>query len=232
MLKSSGTSLTTLDGCGFALLRSVVDQNHLDELHSAIESISESKTSPGIRHLLSRSSTVKNFAHSGALSEIAKTILGSGAKPVRAIFFDKTPSSNWYVTWHQDVTIAVKEKFEIEGYGPWSIKDGIIHVQPPAITLERMVSLRVHLDDCSIENGAIKFIPGSHATGILDPAELARWRDQSESVQCPAERGDIIIMRPLVLHSSSASKIPDHRRVLHIEYAGVDLPQGLDWAEA
>ncbi len=95
-----------------------------------------------------------------------------------------------------------------------------------------MVSLRIHFDHCSAENGAIKFIAGSHATGILDQKEVARWRDNSESVQCSAERGDIIIMRPLILHSSSVSKNPTHRRVLHIEYAGVDLPKGMAWAEA
>lgn len=224
--------LVALERDGFVLLRSIVDGSLLDDLLTAIESMRESKSSPGIRNLLTRCSEVKKFAHSEPALNIAQSILGIHAKPVRVIFFDKTPASNWYVTWHQDVSIAVKEQIDVEGYGPWSVKDGVVHVQPPARTLEHIASLRIHLDACSVENGAIKFIPGSHAFGILEQTELARQRDNSESVPCPAERGDIVIMRPLILHSSSISKNPEHRRVLHIEYAGIDLPRGLEWAEA
>ncbi|MBI1272142.1 phytanoyl-CoA dioxygenase [bacterium] len=163
---------------------------------------------------------------------MAQEILGVTPLPVRAILFDKTPASNWYVTWHQDLSIPVENKVDSEGYGPWSMKDGILHVQPPASILEQMVSLRLHLDACSEANGAIKFIPGSHLAGILEPDQLAQLRDTHVPVVCPAERGDIIAMRPLILHSSSIAETPDHRRVLHLEYAGTSLPSGMEWAEA
>jgi ectoine hydroxylase-related dioxygenase (phytanoyl-CoA dioxygenase family) len=151
---------------------------------------------------------------------------------VRAILFDKTPASNWYVTWHQDLSIPVKERFECEGYGPWSVKDDVVHVQPPAAILEKMVSLRIHLDPCSEKNGPIKFIAGSHLSGILETPEIERWRNEHEAVVCPTERCDIIAMRPLILHSSSSAESPEHRRVLHIEYAAGQLPAGMQWAEA
>ncbi len=112
-------------------------------------------------------------------------------------------ASNWYVTWHQDLSIPVKDKADIEGYGPWSVKDGFVHVQTPSNILERMVSLRIHLDPCSEENGAIKFIAGSRGAGILDPAELSKWRDENEAIVCPAQRGDVIVMRPLILIMTS-----------------------------
>jgi len=163
---------------------------------------------------------------------IAAKIVGPNARPIKAILFDKSVESNWYVTWHQDLTIAVKEKVELEGFGPWSIKDGIQHVQPPREVLENIVSLRIHLDDCPEENGAIKFIAGSHKIGVMSSAEIGNHRDSNMHVCCPADRGDVIVMRPLILHSSSQSTIVNHRRVLHIEFAGADLPGGLVWAES
>jgi hypothetical protein len=150
---------------------------------------------------------------------------------VRAIFFDKTPDSNWYVTWHQDLTIAVKERVDLPGFGPWSVKDAIPHVQPPVSTLNEMISLRLHLDSCSELSGAIKFIPGSHKEGALDTEQIAEWRTRISAVCCPATRGEVICMRPLILHSSSRAIEPVHRRVLHIEYAACSLPSGLEWSE-
>lgn len=136
------------------------------------------------------------------------------------------------MTWHQDLSIPVQARIEIDGYGPWSIKDGVAHVQPPAEVLEQMVSLRVHLDACPVNNGAIKFVAGSHRQGIMEWDQVAQCRDNQQQNICPAERGDVIAMRPLILHSSSTSDMAEHRRVLHLEYASVSLPPGMRWAEA
>lgn len=225
-------TLTEFERDGFAALRAVVAAHEIQQLTSIVEEARIEQSAPGLRNLLRRSSTLKSFAFSGIAFKIAEEILGTKPLPVRAILFDKTPAANWYVTWHQDLSIPVESKVDIEGYGPWSMKDGVLHVQPPASILEKMVSLRIHLDACLESNGAIKFIPGSHRSGILEPDELARWRDGHASVVCAAERGDIIAMRPLILHSSSVSESPEHRRVLHLEYAGTKLPSGLQWAEA
>ncbi len=217
---------------GFTVFKAAVPNEQIDLLASAVEDARHHQTTPGLRNLLSRCEVVKTFATSGIALQIAKEILGCTPVPVRSILFDKTPATNWYVTWHQDVSIPVKSRIELQGFGPWSVKEDVLHVQPPAAILEKMVSLRVHLDECSEDNGAIKFIPGSHLAGVLDAPDLVRWRDSNEMIICPAHRGDIIAMRPLILHSSSTSKAPEHRRVLHIEYAGVELPAELEWAEA
>jgi ectoine hydroxylase-related dioxygenase (phytanoyl-CoA dioxygenase family) len=232
MLKQLRETSIELERLGFCLLKSVVSADRLELLVEAIEAVRDSELAPGLRHLLCRSEVVRAFAHSSVAYDIAHSVLGPAARPVRAILFDKTPASNWYVTWHQDLTIPVKARVDAEGYGPWSTKDGILHVQPPAGILQTMVSLRLHLDACAESNGAIKFIAGSHAAGILSPKEVASWRDSHSSIICPAERGDVIAMRPLVLHSSSPSQAPDHRRVLHLEYASTPLPAGMEWAEA
>ena len=94
------------------------------------------------------------------------------------------------------------------------------------------MALRIHFDDCAEDNGAIRFIAGSHRHGILEPARISAARTGNPAVTCAAKRGDVIAMCPLIIHSSPAAANPNHRRVLHIEYAAVDLPGGLKWAEA
>lgn len=157
--------------------------------------------------------------------------LGPTTKAVRAIFFDKSPEKNWYVTWHQDLTIALKRKAETPGYSAWSIKDGIVHVQPPVEVLEEMVALRLHFDDCDGDNGPLKILSGSHKLGRLenDFYSLDGVAKDTEKV-LTASAGEIIAMKPLVLHASSKSVKPLHRRVLHVEYAACSLPSPLEFA--
>lgn len=230
MQKLKDWTLTDLPQNGFALVESFVSTPQLEQIESAISRLHQD-TGAGMRHLLKRSMGVRRFARSEAMIKLASEALGGNAKPVKAILFDKTAATNWYVTWHQDLTIAVKERRDVEGFSTWSIKDGIDHVQPPAAVLSQIVALRVHLDPCPVDNGAIKFISGSHLSGVLEPAAIALLRDNQPHVVLPANKGDIIAMSPLVLHSSSQSSRPDHRRVLHIEYAACRLPGGLKFAE-
>jgi hypothetical protein len=227
--------LHRIDQNGFAVVRSVVPDVLLDTLTQSIDSvrcdIDGGAVSAGMRYLFRYCPEVVNLAKSAEMIAIASAVIGGSARPVRAVFFDKTIDSNWYVTWHQDLTIAVKERVELPGFGPWSVKDAIPHVQPPVEILSEMISLRLHLDLCSELNGAIKFIPGSHNLGVLDTEQIAEIRTEKAAVCCPAERGDVIVMRPLILHSSSRATEPVHRRVLHVEYAGNPLPSGLEWSD-
>lgn len=231
-------TLDTFDRDGFGLIENVLNESQVDQLWESIdgvlsteESLQHKGSKYATRHLLKRSALVREYALSLPLKRIAEQIVGNDAIAVRAMLMDKTPEANWYVAWHQDLTIAVSERLELEGYGPWSTKHGVIHVQPPVSILESMVALRVHLDDCPIENGAIRFIGGSHKHGIMSHETIAIRKSEPYSVLA-AKRGDVIAMRPLILHSSAPSAVPGHRRVLHIEYANVDLPAGLRWAEA
>lgn len=227
--------VTEFEQNGFALVRNPFDEAQIETLTKAIECFREtqkSSLSAGFRNLLKECPAVKEFAGSREIREIVMALQGEKSKPVRSVFFDKTPASNWYVTWHQDHSIAVEHRIETEGYGPWSIKEGTIHTQPPREILEQIVSLRIHLDPCPAENGAIKFIAGSHTAGIIEPSEVSNRVEMGTATICPAEKGDVILMRPLILHSSSKSTTPDHRRVLHLEYCAIDLPNGLNWTEA
>lgn len=185
----------------------------------------------GIRNLLRQSSQVSQLASSDKLKSILETRLGNPAFPVRALFFDKTPEANWRVPWHQDLMIAVTEKIEIAGFSAWSIKDEVLHVQPPCEILERMGTIRIHLDDCDSTNGALRIIPGSHSQGKLSASKISDWVKRDVFV-CDTMKGSALLMRPLLLHSSPIAKTPLHRRVLHIEYATQNLPGGLKWFDS
>lgn len=157
----------------------------------------------------------------------AQEILGEDTGLVRAILFDKVPGANWTVPWHQDLTVAIAEREEVDGYGPWSVKEGVPHVQPPAEVLERMVTLRIHLDDCGLDNGPVRVIPGSHRFGRIP--ESAVGEHLGAEVACTGGLGSVLIMRPLLLHASSPSDNPSHRRVLHLEFAAGSLAPPLRW---
>ena len=151
---------------------------------------------------------------------------------MRVIYFDKSPDGNWLVSWHQDLTIALREQVETPGFGPWSVKDGIPHVHPPAELLERMLTVRLHLDAADETNGALRVLPGPHREGRLPNAQTQAWRTRAAEVTCKADCGEALLMRPLLLHASGKSTSPRHRRVLHLEYAAFPLPLGLHWHAA
>jgi ectoine hydroxylase-related dioxygenase (phytanoyl-CoA dioxygenase family) len=151
---------------------------------------------------------------------------------VRGILFDKLPEANWKVPWHQDLSIAVRGRVDVAGFGPWSVKAGVPHVQPPLPLLENMLALRLHLDDCDAANGPLRVIPRSHTGGRLSPTAIRAWRSQQAAVACLVPRGGALLMRPLLLHASSPALRPGHRRVIHLEFAAEGLPGGLQWCAA
>ena len=136
--------------------------------------------------------------------------------------------ANWKVPWHQDLTIEVRKKLDVSGFGPWSTKAGVVHVQPPASTLENMLAVRIHLDDCDESNGPLRVIPGSHRLGRLTSEQILRIAAQP-AVRCTVPAGGVMLMRPLLVHASSACRDPRHRRVIHLEFAAGALPAGLEW---
>lgn len=172
---------------------------------------------------------VRVLAGSEQIRSLVQRFVGGRPRPVRAIFFNKSSDSNWLVSWHQDLSIAVKERIEIAGFGPWSVKEGVCHVQPPDSVLERMITLRIHLDDADETNGALKVLPGTHCLGRLSADEIGQCRSSIPETLCQANRGDALLMRPMILHASSRSTVVRPRRILHIEYASQDLPSGLEW---
>lgn len=224
---------------GFAVVEDVIDKQTVSRLLQAlantrIEHVGSRRAGKafGIRNLLNVVPSTRDLANSIACKSLVEPILGSSARVVRGIYFDKHREANWKVVWHQDLTIAVKEGIEVDGYGPWSIKAGIHHVQPPVSILENMLTVRLHLDDTDAANGALRVIPDTHQYGRLDANQIEYWKQQQQPITCVVRNGGALVMRPLLLHSSLPARNPEHRRVLHFEYASTDLPAGLHWFEA
>jgi hypothetical protein len=164
-----------------------------------------------------------------SLGKIAREKLGAGARPVRAVLFDKRADSNWALGWHQDRTIAVRAKIETEGFGPWSTKAGILHVEPPFAIIENMVTLRAHLDDCGEDNAPLLIVPGSHRLGRIPSGEVASLAARLGSTACFAGAGDVWLNATAIVHASKAAQRPARRRVLQVDYSADELPGDLDW---
>ena len=153
----------------------------------------------------------------------------AAARPVRAILFDKTAATNWALGWHQDRVIAVRERVETPGFGPWTRKHGALHVAPPFELLARMLTLRVHLDPVPATNGPLLVAPGSHRLGLVPQGEIAAVVERCGTAACLAEAGDIWAYSTPILHASERVHTPAHRLVLQVDYAAEDLPGGLEW---
>ena len=169
------------------------------------------------------------LAASGPVGGVAACLTSSSARAVRAVLFDKTADANWIVAWHQDRTIPVAERREVEGFGPWSTKDGVLHVAPPFDVLARMVTLRVHLDAVNDANAPLRIAPRSHRLGRISADQAERVAASGLQRACHAEAGDIWAYRTPILHASDRSTTPTRRRVLQVDYADFDLPGGLAW---
>jgi ectoine hydroxylase-related dioxygenase (phytanoyl-CoA dioxygenase family) len=163
------------------------------------------------------------------LRQIVRSFFGGDYFVVKSIWFDKPGSSNWFVPWHQDLTISTDKKVVSDGYGPWTVKQDQFAVQPPLKVLENCYTVRIHLDETDEGNGALKVVPGSHRKGIYRP-ETIDWSVETE-VACRVPKGGVMIMKPLLLHSSGRSADNRRRRVIHIEFSNMQLPKGLEWAE-
>jgi ectoine hydroxylase-related dioxygenase (phytanoyl-CoA dioxygenase family) len=234
MTSAPPESFATLDRDGYAIIPDVISPDVIESLRSAIDRAGEREEVRrrggiwGIRNLLDVVPAARELARAPELRAIVSAVLGEGCFAVRGTLFDKNPDANWSLFWHQDSIITVKERIDAPGYSCWSRKAGVWHTQPPFEVFERMLAVRVHLDDSFADNGPLRVLPGSHRGGWVD-GELDEWKAGVREVVCEVGAGGLVLMRPLLLHASSASERPAHRRVLQIEYAVDDLPGGLEW---
>ncbi len=231
----------TITESGVAIVPQVFADERIGTLIRAIEEAGENSTPDqgvrrrvavyAIRNLVEVVPSIRDVVRSPEMRALIEPVLGNRSFMVRGLLFDKTPEANWKVAYHQDLTIAVRERAEMEGFGRWSIKAGVVHVQPPIDILVRMLIIRLHLDKCNLENAALRVIPGSHAHGRLSEAEIEHWKNSNPEMVCNMNPGGVVAMRPLLLHASSEASTPLHRRVIHLEFSADKLPGPLDWYE-
>ena len=153
------------------------------------------------------------------MMELARDVLGPGAFPFRATLFEKSPAANWLVVWHQDTALPLRQRIDLPGWGPWSLKEGIDHAHAPSAALSQVLALRLSCDDSTSVNGPLRILPGTHTLGVLSDDSLHDLSTRVTPVDCVVGKGGMVAMRPLVVHASSKSHSELPRRVLHIEYA-------------
>ncbi len=216
----------SLENDGAVRIRGALDRSDLRRLEEVVASLPPDQA--GIR-LYGIAALRSLLASPGMIWKVAASVLGEAARPVRAILFDKTFSTNWGLPWHQDRTIVVARRVEVEDFGPWTVKSGLLHVAPPFGLLASMVTLRVHLDPVPETNAPLMIAPGSHRLGQISGGELKAIVRQCGTAICLADAGDVWLYSTPILHCSDVARSPARRRVLHIDYAARDLPGGLTW---
>ena len=203
---------------GFAIISDVLTRADIVAILKNLDKESVPRSRAGMRHALALPS-IAALAWDSRMLKLAREVLGKKAFPYHATLFDKSPDANWLVAWHQDTALPLRERRDTPGWGPWSLKRGVVYAHAPASALSKMLALRVHLDDSTAQNGPLRVLPGSHAQGVLTDAHIHQLASRISPVECVVSQGGILAMRPLLIHASSKSRSEKKRRVLHIEYA-------------
>lgn len=224
---------------GFAILPRVFSANEVAELVVSLDSVmnlaaeAEGPIRDKIgtvyagRNLLRLFEPAKTIWRRSPLLELLREVLGPEFGLVRALFFDKPPERTWALPWHKDLTIAVKpHSGESTVFSKPTLKAGVPHIEASCEVLEAMLTLRIHLDEMTDENGPLQVVPGSHRLGKVPVASYETARTILGS------RGDVLAMRPMLAHRSISSREGTtlHRRILHLEFTGQQrLPDGFEW---
>jgi ectoine hydroxylase-related dioxygenase (phytanoyl-CoA dioxygenase family) len=229
-------NLEKISNDGFTIIQDIYTPDEVESIIATINQVDQSKDTFrktddlfAIRRFLIEVPKAKSLIFNIKLKLLIDNLFGSGYFVVKSIYFDKPEKSNWFVAWHQDLTIAVNSKADLPGYGPWTVKLDQFAVQPPLNILQDNFTIRIHLDDTDEGNGALKILPGSHLKDT-QRIENINWKNESESI-CTVKAGGIMIMRPLLFHASNRTITNKKRRVIHIEFSKANLAMGISWAE-
>jgi len=230
---------TQIDSEGFSILNNVFTENEIQNIISLIENktadnpenntFRKSQDLFAIRQFHKEIPETLPYIFNQKLQDIIETNFGKGYFITKSIYFDKPEKSNWFVAYHQDLTISVEKKIQTENFENWTVKQNQFAVQPPTEILENNFTIRIHIDKTTKENGALKVINNSHSKGILRIEKL-NFESEKETI-CEVEKGGIMIMKPLLFHASNKTTNNERRRVIHIEFSRQNLPNGLEWSE-
>lgn len=224
---------------GFTIINNVYSENEIKKLISLIENTTEndpenatfrkSQDLFAIRQFHKEIPETLSFIFNENLNNIIESTFGKGYFITKSIYFDKPEKSNWFVAYHQDLTISVDKKMEVENFENWTIKQNQFAVQPPKEILENNFTIRIHIDTTTKDNGALKVINNSHSKGIVRIEKL-NFENETETI-CEVKKGGIMIMKPLLFHASNKTTNNERRRVIHLEFSKQQLPSGLEWSE-
>lgn len=211
---------------GFAVIPDVLSCQEVDAIKLRLDG--DSGNNAGSRKLLDLE-WCRQLAQKLRRDSALHVFLPEGMQPVQCTLFSKTAENNWLVGLHQDLSIPVAERVKSERCTGWCEKEGVTFVQPPIEILENLVAIRLHIDDCNEQNGALRVVPGSHRLGRLCADAALRERESRGECCVPVAQGGAMVMRPLLLHASSKSAAPQPRRVLHFLFGPALLTERLQW---
>jgi hypothetical protein len=211
---------------GFVVVPDVLKGTHCDAFAHHMEGLGGAGA--GSRAFLDQPCCVE-LAHQLRGDWRLETLIPAHAVAVQCALFDKSPTKNWLVALHQDLSIPVKRRVDSPDCSGWSEKEGQVYVQPPVGVLEQLVAVRIHIDDCPEQSGALRVVPKSHSQGRLSRERAEDLRKQNGETAVPVARGGALVMRPLILHASSKATELRQRRVLHFVFGPPSLPLGLEW---
>lgn len=224
---------------GFSIINDVFTENEIENLILLIDNKTKNDSDNStfrksedlfaIRQFHKEVPETLPFIFNEKLQDIIESNFGKGFFITKSIYFDKPEKSNWFVAYHQDLTISVDQKIEIENFENWTVKQNQFAVQPPTEILENNFTIRIHIDKTTKDNGALKVINNSHSKGILRIENLD-FEKEKETI-CEVEKGGIMIMKPLLFHASNKTTNNERRRVIHLEFSKQQLPNGLEWSE-
>ncbi len=224
---------------GFAIIEAIYSDSEVEKIISEIEKVTQATTRNAtfrksddlfaIRQFHKEIPTTLPYIFNENLIEIIKTNFGQNYFITKSIYFDKPEKSNWFVSYHQDLTISVDKKIEVEHFENWTVKQNQFAVQPPKEILENNFTIRIHLDKTTKDNGALKVLNTSHKKGI-SRVENIDLNEEIETI-CEVQKGGIMMMKPLLFHASNKTTNNERRRVIHIEFSNQELPNELEWSE-
>lgn len=224
------------EATGFEIINEVYTNTEIQNILYIINSNSSNKPTFrksadlfAIRQFLKEIPECLPLLFNKKLKEVIQNRFGHDYFIVKSIYFDKPADSNWFVAYHQDLTISVDKKVELNGFGPWTTKHNQFAVQPPVDILEDNFTIRIHLDAATEENGALKVLPGSHLKGVVRTDQLNLTYAKVKF--CNVNAGGIMLMKPLLLHASGKTINNMQRRVIHLEFSRTTLPAEINWSE-
>lgn len=212
---------------GYAITDVLLAENALLNLGKIVD---REEKSYAIRQLVNKQPEIIEvlFKQKG-FKELYAKLCGDGYFLTKAIYFNKPAMSNWFVGYHQDLSISALKKQPTEEYVQWTYKHKQWGVIPPVHVLKKTITFRVHLDDTNETNGALQVIPKSHLKGIVRIDKGFNKEDLGDEVLCKVKKGAVMLMSPLLLHASQRSVSSADRRVIHLEFCNEEIPMG--WLE-
>lgn len=222
-----------LDTRGFCLRSGILSDTTCDAIVRAMEALAPEthsrESAYALRDPLIAAPDLLPILASSPIPALAATLFQRSPWVVRSLYYDKPIDTKWKEPWQQNRTVTLRAHGEPREFKAWSMKEGIPHALAPVSLLKRMVIVRIHLDDCDAKNGALHVIPGTHKKGLLGDKDMLAFRAKEGEVICAIPRGGVMLMKPLLAHSSQLANPPRHRRVLHLEFADSAPATALEW---